>query len=59
MLDRAKLAAKTIKGQYLNNYAFYSDDIGYHVPSFMGEYMSIVGAFFYTLVRYVSILQII
>lgn len=28
MLDRAKLAAKTIKGQYLNNYAFYSDDIG-------------------------------
>ena len=28
MLDRAKLAAKTIKGQYLNNYAFYTDDIG-------------------------------
>lgn len=28
MLDRAKLAAKTIKGQYLNNYAFYTDAIG-------------------------------
>lgn len=28
MLDRAKLAAKKIKGQYLNNYAFYTDDIG-------------------------------
>ena len=28
MLDRAKLAAKTIKGQYLKNYAFYTDDIG-------------------------------
>ena len=28
MLDRAKLAAKTIKGQYMNNYAFYTDDIG-------------------------------
>ena len=28
MLDRAKLAAKTVKGQYLNNYAFYTDDIG-------------------------------
>lgn len=28
MLDRAKLAAKTIKGQYLNNFAYYSDDIG-------------------------------
>ncbi len=28
MLDRAKLAAKTIKGQYLNNYAFYTNDIG-------------------------------
>lgn len=28
MLDRAKMAAKTIKGQYLNNYAFYTDDMG-------------------------------
>lgn len=28
MLDRAKLAAKTIKGQFLKNYAFYTDDMG-------------------------------
>lgn len=28
MIDRAKLAAKTIKGQFLKNYAFYTEDMG-------------------------------
>lgn len=28
MIDRAKLAAKTIKGQFMKNYAFYTADMG-------------------------------
>ncbi len=33
MLDRAKMAAKTIKGQYLTHFAFYTEDMGTMVES--------------------------